>query len=65
MNRKKLDNSQKRAAIHARMTESELKTLELMAGQERRNVSDMVRALIVEGTRNRAVLPTEYEGIML
>ncbi len=61
MNRKRLDNSQKKAAIHARLTESEYKSLELMAGIERRNVSDMVRVLIVEGARNRAILPTEAE----
>ena len=55
----KSEFNQKRARVHARLTESEYKSLELMAGQERRNISDMVRTLIVEGARKRAILPTE------
>lgn len=65
----KLGKSRKQAAVHARITELEYKSLELMAGQERRNLSDMIRALIVEGARRRAILPSEddllREGIPL
>lgn len=61
MERKRFTKRPKRAAVHARMTESEYKSLELMAGQERRNLSDMIRALIVEGARKRAILPSEEE----
>lgn len=61
MDRKIYASRLKQTAIHARVTESEYKSLELMAMQERRNLSDMIRALIVEGARKRAILPTEAE----
>jgi len=57
----KLGKSRKQAAVHARITELEYKSLELMAGQERRNISDMIRLLIREGAQKRAILPTEAE----
>ena len=58
---KKSEFNQKRSAVHARLTESEYKSLELMAGKERRNLSDMVRVLIVEGARSREIIPTEAD----
>lgn len=61
MGGKKSESNRKLAAVHARLTESEYKSLELMAGQEKRKISDMLRALIVEGARKRAILPTEAE----
>lgn len=63
MKQEKAEKSRgKRATVHARITESERRSLELLAGQERVNISDMLRALIVEGARRRGILPTHAEN---
>ena len=55
------ESKRKVEIVRFRVTEGELKTLELMAGQQRGTVSDVLRELVTEGAKLRGVLPTDEE----